>query len=909
MILGRDYEQAEIVRLISQVRSGEGRSLVISGEPGIGKTTLLDWTATRAKGLRVLRAGGRESEADLPFVAIGDLLRPIQDEIGQLPRPQARALGSALAVSDATADRLAVNAAVLNLLARSDPQQPSLVLIDDYHWLDSASRQAIDFVARRTQSLGIGLVLTTRGRTPADYQGKALAVSPLPTEAATALVSSSGSVHPEVMQRIVQLAAGNPLALVELPLGLTSQQLDGSVPLDDPLSVPETVERAFLARLQHLSDEARRALLCAAEESDGAIRPVLKALKVMGLAPESLMQSVDAELVAVSGTTIRFRHPLVRSVVHQTADSADIRLTHLALAEAAEDDDRKAWHLAAAAIGPDEMAAVALEGSARRALDRGAAAPAAAALERAADLSVAATDQARRIGAAARAAHLAGDMTLTSSLIVRARQLSEDGPADSRLLLLEADIRMRRGDFAGACSTLRLEAGRVAAQQPSRAATMLLLAAKLRVYRFEAEAAVEEVDQALALVPEPERDVLHLTALAMSRTMAGEANAKEVTLRAMEAAARSAHGHTHTLGIGWPLVWQEEYEKARGFIARAVGLQREGGHLAYLPQALLALAELDFRTGRWDQARVQATESHRLYMDGEQPTDASVASALLARLEAACGEELAARRHALSAEESDAGSGLLAATAYARAARGLLDLGQGRYLEAIGHLMTAREITDRGGIGEPWLLPLHADLAEALVRSGNRDEAHSVATELFQEGQAKERSSAMAAGLRCMGLVASDDSYASRFEQALAIHRHLPTPFELARTELCYGERLRRGRRRLEARSHLRHALTIFESLGAEPWSERCRSELVISGETVERPRSIATLTPQERQVAAIVASGATNREAAAALFVSPKTIEFHLGNVYRKMGLRSRTELANAVNRDLNPQAADAVS
>lgn len=901
MILGRQGEQELISGLLARLRSGEGWTLVVAGEMGIGKTTLLDWIGrTDDAGISILRAGGRESEADLAFTAIADLIRPLEGRIGSLPGPQARALGSALALVDgANSDRLAVNAAVLNLLSDWARQQPTLLLIDDYHWLDSASRGVIDFVARRTGPFEIGLVLATRGASPADYRGETMTLGSLSAEAAVALVGSSPDrIHPDVAHRIVELARGNPLALVELPMGLTEEQRRGAYPVDKPLTVSAAVEAAFQTRLDRLPVEARQALLCVAEEVSGNLDAIEGTLSRLRLSPGSLDQSVVAGLLIIDGPEIRFHHPLLRSVVHQTADPEEVRSIHRILASEVDDEDQRAWHLAAAALGKDEIAASALEEAAKRALSRGAAAPAASALHRAAELSEDFHGRIARIAAAARAAHRAGNMTLTAVLIDEARKLNGLSTPDPALLLLDADIRMRRGDYAGAYGTLRLEANRIATLDPRRAATMLLLAAKLRVYRFEAVEAVREVRAALELVPQIERDVVHLASVAMTSVMAGSPGARGATLQAMDSAIAVPHGHTHTLGIGWPLVWLEEYEPARAFITRSVELQRAGGHLAYLPQALLAMAELDFRTGRWEEARTNVGEALRLFDEGEQPTEAAVASALLARLEAACGEAEAARAHADAALRSDLHSGLRAATAYAGAALGLLELGAGNYATAIDHLQQARLISEAGGIGEPGVVPLHADLAESLSRVGDREAAAAVATDLFQMAERVGRRSATAGALRCQGLLAPDATFREKFEAALLIHRDLPDSFQLARTELCFGERLRRSRNRLEARRHLRQALTVFDLLGAAPWAERCRAELAKTGETIDRSRSGRTLTPQERQVAHIVAAGATNREAAASLFVNLKTIEFHLGNVYRKLGVRSRTELANALRR-----------
>jgi DNA-binding CsgD family transcriptional regulator len=496
------------------------------------------------------------------------------------------------------------------------------------------------------------------------------------------------------------------------------------------------------------------------------------------------------------------------------------------------------------------------------------------------------------LAAAARAAHHAGNLDLTAELISEAR--AADSSPNPALLLLDADIRMRRGEFASAYATLRLEASKAAALDPARAATMILVASKFRVQRLEADQAMAEVEQALAMVPEHKHETVHRAAVAMAQTMAGHEKARASVQLAAESALASPYGHIHSLAIGWPLVWLEEYELAAAFLGRSVEIQREGGFLAYLPQALLPLAELEYRTGHWDDARLHATEALQLFEELAQPTEAAFAAPLLARIEAGFGEESSARLHARSAIETDVRSGLNASTASAEAALGLLELGLGNFEEAAAHLEESRLLCERHGTAEPNLFPVEADLVEALVRIGDKDNAMLIAKSATARGEAMSRTSVAAAGHRAIGIAADEEDFRDHFEIALDIHQHLPTPFETARTELAYGERLRRVRKREEARRHLRRALRIFEALGALPWSGRARSELELSGETLDQPRSFASLTRQERQVATIVARGATNREAAATLFVNHKTIEFHLGNVYRKLGVRSRTELAN---------------
>jgi DNA-binding CsgD family transcriptional regulator len=865
----------------------------------MGKTTLLDWAAMTAPdyGVTAFMVEGRESESDLPFVFLSDLLRPLEGRLNSLPGPQKAALQTALALSEAPAgDRLAINAAVLRLLGDYAAEEPLLILIDDYQWLDTATKDVVDFIARRSQTAGVGVVITTRGLLPPEHGGEVVVLGPLSESSATALVGEIAKKRPRTARRILDLAAGNPLALVELPRVLEGVEVTAG--LEGPVSVTASLQGAFGSHLERLSDRCRLALLCVAEEGTAEVSALNPVWDRLGLAMADLREAFSSELIAEDGATLKFRHPLVRSVAHMTADPVELRRVHLAIAETVDDPDRRAWHLAAATAGRDESVALALEGVADRALARGAAAPAAAAFRRAAELTGVGATRSRRLTAAARAAHRAGNMDLTVALIGQARAEGGNGPMDPDLLLLEADIRMRSGDSAGAYATLRMEAAQIAKSSPQRAATMLLVASKFRVHRLEATEALHEVEQALQLVPEDKLEVLHLTALAMAQTMAGDERARSSARTAATEAIAAPHGHIHSLGIGWPLIWLEEYELASAFIERSVKIQREGGFFAYLPQALLPLAELEFRTGRWDDARLHAAEALHLFEELSQPAEAAFASALLARVEAAFGNEASSRLHARVALEAEVRSELKLATAMARGALGFLELGLSNYQPAAEHLEESRSLCERGG-SDPWLFPVDADLVDALVRLGDRDQAMLIAKSLTTRGEAMGRRSAMAVGHRAIGLASDEEDFRDPFETALAIQEGLPTPFELARTELAYGERLRRAKKREEARRHLRRALEIFEGLGAAYWIERTRSELELSGETLQQPRSVASLTRQERQVAKIVARGATNREAAATLFVNPKTIEYHLGNVYRKLGVRSRTELANALRNE----------
>jgi DNA-binding CsgD family transcriptional regulator len=890
VILGRSREKEQIEEVLAQTVSGAGSSLVVVGEPGMGKTTLLDWVASGVDGtMRVLRAEGRESESDLPFVALADLIRPINDDIAMLTSPQARVLRSALAMSEpAPGDRLAMNTAVLHLLAAVAAQGPVLVLIDDYQWLDTATRTVIDYAARRSEIAGVGIIITTRGVVPEEHGGIEMTLQPLSADLAADLVSQTGDLTPAGVRRVVELAAGNPLALIELAKSLSEDDLAKVRPVE----VSATLRRAFRNDLDRLSETARLAVLCAAEDETGDAATILAAGEALGASRPGFDEAVAAGLLIETEGVFRFRHPLVRSVAHHTADPAVVRSIHKLMAEIVDDPDRQAWHLSAAAEGPDDLAALKLVEFADRALDRGAAASAAFALHRAAHLSPSREARNRRLVAAARAAHRSGNMAYTRALVEQARATGDRVAADPTLLLLEADMRMREGDFAEAYGSLRLEAARISGSDPHRAVAMLLVAAKLRIYRYEGAAALAEVEEALALIPESEWEVVHHAALAMARTMAGHPGARTTAVVAMEEALVAPHGHIHSSAIGWPLIWLEEYELAQAFLLRSTEIQREGGFYTYLPLALLPLAELEWRIGRWDEARTHVSEALRLLEESHQPIEAAFALALLARLEAAGGDPGHALQLATSSRPTT--MGLPAVTTHSEAASGFIELGVGNHLEAVRRLEHCVELAERGGTVEPLLLSFETDLAEALVRSGQRERGAELAQDLIRRFE--DRPSVLAAALRASGL-AAEGEFRDLFEQALAIHESVPTPFERARTLLAYGERLRRAKNRVAARGALKEALAVFDRLGATPWIERALAELEVSGETLDR--SVDGLTRQERQVAAIVASGATNQEAAAKLFVNRKTIEFHLGNVYRKLGVRSRTELANVLRPD----------
>lgn len=909
MLIGRKSECATLRALVEGAKRGQGGALLVTGEPGMGKTALLDEVVagTHDAGVTVIRAAGRDSDADLPFAALAELLEPAGPDIDTLPGPQAHALRRALGVeeADGLVDGLAVGVATLGVLAALALRRPVLAVVDDLQWVDEPSRSSIAFVARRLSMLHVALLCAGRDGELSETAGDMprLELARLRARDAGALLTGSARVplDRDVRRRLLELSAGNPLALVELPTALSDEQLRGIDELGEPIPVNGGIERTFGARVARLPERTRRALLLAAAAGSDSSAAFAAALRKAGLDVRDLEPAERDRLVAREGASLSFRHPLVSSVVYQGESERSRRDAHALLAEVDQDVDRQVWHRAASSVAPDEQVAAELDAAAARALARGAPASAVRAFDAAARFSGASEARGKRLALAARAAHRAGDVAGAARYAAAARELASDPITLADLLLVESDLRMRKGDLEGAHRALTDHAARVVELDRRRTATMLLLASKLRIFRLEAQVAVDEVERALAILPAGEHELVHLAALSMSLTVAGRAGARDAAFAAATAAETAPHGHAHTLGIAWPLVWLEEYDLAREVTDRAIAIQRESGFLLYLPQSLLARAELDFRTGSWDAAIAAATEALALFEETRQPAEAASASAVLARMEAARGNGEQCSALAQRALASDVEFGLRSSAAQALGALGLLALGSRRPREAVAPLETAERLSTLGAVGEPWFLMSSPDLVEALAHMGQAERALDVLHDFEARAGAVGRVSGLAAAARCAGVLDDGDHWRDAFERALALHEEMPAPFERARTELCYAERLRRARKRADARARLRSALETFDLLGAKPWSERARAELRASGETARRRSTpVDALTTQELAVTRLVARGATNREAAAALFVSTKTIEFHLGNAYRKLGVRSRTELVRTFSEKL---------
>lgn len=915
MLFGREAECARLDRLLTDARSGRSDTLVLVGEAGIGKTALCDYARARAEGFRVLSCAGVESESELAFAALGDLVRPVQDRLAAIPKPQAAALAGGLALGPpVAADRYAVCAATLSLLAAVAEEGPVLALVDDAQWIDASSAEALLFACRRLEAEKVAVLFALRPSENDLFERAGLPRLPLGgldrSAAAELLERVVGrALSPDVVERLWRATAGNPLALVEIPSLLTQAQLDGHEPVDEKMPpAVVSIERAMLHRVRALPEATQEALVIAAASDSPERLFIEHALEVVGLDPRALDPAEAAGFIVITDGRLEFRHPLLRSAIYRSAPSGARREAHAALAQASQAADRRAWHLTAAAGALDAHAAAALEQAALDARARGGLAESASAFERAAQLSPEPRERSRRLRQAADDARLVGRGAKARELLDAALECASTPLDRAQIEELRGWVEMWYGSPALACELLAAEAARVEEIDSALAARLRADAARAS---FMAGAVSRGVELARsACVAGSGR--FEQAALALGLMLTGQARSARSFLTDIEPVLDDVESPERPRQLaslaGHVLLWLEEYERARAVLTRIVDDARAGSALGILPYALSVLSEANFRTGNWASAYADASEGVRIADETRQLATIAFGLVCLARVEAAQGREEECYAHVERALAiAERGIGLV--LAYADSVLGLLELGIGRSERAVEHLeRLARRLTEHG-LREPAVIQSTPDLIEAYIRAGREGDAQGLLDEFERIAADTGRGWALAAAARCRGLLASDDEFEQFFADASRRHADTPTPFERARTELCLGERLRRARRRADARAPLRSAIETFDRLGALPWAERARAELAATGETVGKRRlhPAEQLTPQELQIALTVARGATNKEAGAKLFLSHKTIETHLGHIYRKLNLRSRTELAHLLASETAEAELDA--
>ena len=907
MLIGREEELSLIGRLLADVRLGRSRSLVLRGSPGVGKTALLTDVMARAEDFALLRATGTEAEANVPFAALHALLRPLLPLLNDIPAVQARALRGALALEEVDADRLAANAGTLSLLAVEADRRPLLVVVDDAQLIDRASLDALAFAARRVAGESIGFLFAIREDEPMLTEAglEVREVGPLPSDAALQLLKDRWGplLRPAVARRLVTATRGNALALVEVSAVLTEAQRAGTEPLDDPLPVTDVVAASVRRRVRALPRATRDALLLAAAGAPATL-----------LDTEALEVAEDLGLVQLRDGEIRFGHPLVGAAIYRMASPAQRREAHGRLAaalDAPSDADRRAWHLAAASRGPDAAAADALESAAARAQARGGHAAQAEALARAAELSTTDGERARRLVEAATAAYWSGDPELAVQLAERALPLAKDPVLHAMVihrLAVIADWHGSWQDRVVSTETLEREAEVVAPLDARRSVGLLGVILQRHFQALDTPRALALAERRLSLC-EPIGDERHLRALQDVARATGLRGEVERTTQLCEEILARVRGEDGGGVIGFatniaePLLWLERYAECRELLVRSVDDARRQGNVVRLMFELTNLALLELRTGAHPRALATASETAELATESGNDYLLACNLAVLAHLSAARGDEAsfrdqADRAAAIAFRLSDrliAGEVSLARAEWA--------LATGRADEAISLLEPLRDELEADEVREPGVLPYAPDLAEAYLRAGRQADGVAEIERLESRATALGRRWALAAAARCRAMLAPPGALDASFDRALALHDEASwSPFQRARILLLYGERLRRARRRVDARDRLRDALRTFDSLGAAAWSERARAELEATGETLTSrdPTAAEKLTPQELQIALHVAEGRSNREVAAALFLSPKTVEFHLTRVYRKLDVNSRAELIRLILRDV---------
>ena len=903
MLVGRDAEQQRLDLLLRQAQAGTSGVLVFRGDPGIGKTALLDYARSQAGSMRVLRATGIEAETGLAFAGLYSLLHPVLGHLAALPGPHAVALQAALGLSHdaAVPGRLAVAAGTHGLLTTAAESGPLLILADDLHWLDPGSQEALLFTLRRLDRDAIACVMTMRAGAPAPAGLPCSDLAGLGRDAAERLVEAVAGIRPAaaVSGRLHAETAGNPLALRELAAVLTAEQLGGAQLPAVPLEPGAAIRQRFAARIDRLSPPARTTLLVAAAAGRCPAEEVTAAAARLNAGDgQALGEAEAAGLVRLTAEGVEFSHPLLRSVAYHAAAPAQRRAAHRALADvlASRDAERAAWQLAAAATGPDDAAAAALGAAAGLAVRKGAPLAAAAAWVRAAELSGITERRSGRLAAAAEAALAGGDLD-------QARRLTEPLPGPeqpilrSRMLAVQGSLDLMAGRMTAAQQTLQEAADLTVDGDPRLAVELLAGAVTAAVEGGLFDEAGRAADRMASLAGQADQTARFLADLVHGglewRRGHPEQGMRLISRAAsrLEADPNLASAPERQLDVASAWCNAGYLDRARPYADRAVELARSEGAVGRLPDALQWAAGMARETDRWAQALAHGSQALDLALAAGQTFLACNALVIIAEVEAAQGRDEDCLRHAHEADRLTGEAGLRLLQVRARLMPPLLELGRGRLEEAISHYEAVRSLAAGWGIGHGFYSPI-PNLIEAYARVGALDRARALLPEYLAQvpGDANPPSAATAA--RCQGIVAAGD-FDGHFLKALGLFERSGIVFQQARTHLAYGERLRRARRRRDARVQLRAAAEIFDRLDARPWAERARAELRASGETMTNPGNGGEqLTPQELQIALLVSQGRTNAEVGRAVFLSTRTVEFHLSRAYRKLGVASRTEL-----------------
>ena len=902
MLRGRRRECEVLDRLLEAVRGGRSGALVVRGEAGVGKTALLEYAIERASDLRVVRAVGVESEMELAFAALHQLCAPMLDRIDRLPDPQRDALGTTFGLKAGPApDRFLVGLAVLSLLSEAAEERPLVCVVDDAQWLDQASAQALAFVARRLMAESVVLLFAAREPGEEFLGLPELVVEGLRNGDARELLGSvvRGSLDERVRDRIVAETRGNPLALLELPRGLSPAQLAGGFGSPGALSLSSQIEEKFLRLVAELPEETQRLLMLAAAEPAGDPTLLWRAAARLGIGSAALAPAETAGLLNV-GARVRFRHPLVRSAVYRAASASERQAVHAALAEATDPDtdpDRRAWHRAQAAPGPDEEVAAELELSAARAQRRGGVAAEAAFLERASELTIDPPRRARRALAAARAKHLAGAPDAALELLLRA----EAGPLDelglARVDMLRAQVAYAQNRGSDAPALLLRAARRLEPLDLSSAQATYLEALGVLSGSLASSVGVVEVAQAALAAPRlppPSVSDLLLSGLA-TRFIKGYAASAPMLKRALAAFASEDSSGEETLHWLWVAtlaavhLWDDHIWEV--VATRWLQLTRDTGVLSLLPLALNGRIAAYTFAGELATAAALTEEVDAV----SEATGSQVPPYGALILAAWRGRETKATKliETISQQVPSLGE------AYANTewARAMLYNGLGRYEDALTAAERATEYREHLWFYN-WGL---VELIVAGVRSGKPELAAKALERLSEITRASGTDWALGIEARSKALLSEGEVAESLYRHAIDRLSRTRMRAELARAHLFYGEWLRRERRQLDARDQLRIAQEMLSEMGIEAFADRAANELRATGERARR-RVVETrddLTAQEARVARLARDGLSNPEIGTRLVISPRTVEYHLHKVFTKLNISARAQLDAALPRE----------
>jgi DNA-binding CsgD family transcriptional regulator len=894
--------------MVAGVRAGRSQVLVVRGEAGVGKTALVDYLVGSSAGCRIARAAGVESEMELAFAGLHQLCAPMMAYLDRLPGPQRDALAVAFGLSTGSApDRFLVGLAVLGLLAEMAEEQPLVCVVDDAQWLDRVSAQTLAFVARRLLAERVALVFAAREPVPGPGDPLVglpeLVVTGLRHGDARALLDSvvPGRLDERVRDRIIAETRGNPLALLELPRGLTAAELAGGFGRPDAQPLASQIEQSFLRRIGSLPVAAQRLLLAAAAEPVGDVSLLRRVAEQLAIEPDAAAAAEAAGLVEF-GVRVRFRHPLVRSAAYRAASAGDRQAVHRALAEATDpesDPDRRAWHGAQSATGRDEAVAGELVRSADRARARGGVAAAAAFLRRATELTPDPATRVARAVAAAQAGFEAGSSEVASELLAAA----ELGPLDelqrARLARLRAQIVFTRHRGRDAVPLLLDAAERLARLGDGQAGEAYLesLGAAIFAGRLLGQDGLREVAEAARAALQaarPPRLVDVLLDGLVARYTEGYVTGAPVLKRALQAFRRDSGRNADDVMRWYWLAWfvagdMWDDETWHELSTSAVRLAREAGALSVLPLALTHRAAVHLHAGEFTAASELVAECDALTeATGHAPMRYTKLS-------------LVAWRGVASAEavpfQSDVRDGIswgegraIGGATYLRA---VLYNGLGRYQDALAGARRACEYDDLGVFGFGLV-----ELVEAGVRAGAPEAVAAALRRLEERSDASGTEWALGVLARSRALLSDGPAAESLYREAIERLERSRVAVHLARTHLVYGEWLRRENRRLDARGQLRTAYEMLSGFGAEAFAERARRELVATGESVRRRAAEAreVLTAQEAQIARLAGDGLTNSEIGTELFISPRTVEWHLRKVFTKLDVDSRNKLRGAL-------------